>query len=59
VQERSSGDLVARRRAILERLGTTLEDLSERARTSSLVGPEWEAWEQLQDIDFLLGDHEG
>lgn len=49
-------ELEARREAILRRLGTTLSDLEGRAAAGSLVGDEWDAWDDLRDIAYLLGD---
>jgi len=57
VRELSPAELEARRGEILRRLGVTLDELTRRAESSSLVGDEWEAWEELEDIAFLLGDH--
>jgi len=49
-------ELVERRCAILARLGVTLEEFTQRAESSALVGEEWETWEELEDIAFLLGE---
>ena len=56
VVEVSRRELEARRQVILDRLGTTYDELRERLEASALVGEEWDAWEELCDIDFLLGD---
>lgn len=50
--------LLARRRAILARVGADLPEFTERARSFSLVGDEWDAWDQLQNIAFLLDEHD-
>jgi hypothetical protein len=55
-REISLADLKARRQAILDRLGTSYPDLAARAEQRSLVGDEWSAWDELQGIDFLIGD---
>ncbi|GAB2972880.1 hypothetical protein GCM10017788_74870 [Amycolatopsis acidiphila] len=52
----SRATLLARRARILRRLGTNLEEFTERAHAFGLVGEEWDAWDQLQNIAFLLGD---
>jgi hypothetical protein len=56
VVEVSRHTLLERRARILERVGTDLQEFTERARSFSLVGDEWDAWDQLQNISFLLGD---
>lgn len=48
--------LVARREDILRRLGVSYEDLRARAATYRLVGEEWDAWEEVTEIDYLLND---
>lgn len=52
----SDDELRARRRAILEKLGISLEELRGRAQSYALAGEEHEAWEQLESIAFLLGE---
>ena len=56
VFEVSREELEDRRRAILARLGTSLDDLRARAESGALVGEEWDALQELRDIAFLLGD---
>lgn len=56
VIEVSPEALEARREAILGRVGVSLEELRRRADAGALVGEEWEAWQELCDISFLLGD---
>ncbi|MFJ8910622.1 hypothetical protein [Amycolatopsis sp. NPDC102389] len=51
-------ELLQRRDGILEQLGTDLATFTERARAFSLVGDEWDTWDELQNIAFLLGDDE-
>lgn len=58
LREVSRDDLLARRRALLDRLDVALEELRGRAADGLLVGDEWMAWDELQEIDFLLGDDE-
>ena len=57
VEKLSRAELEARRAEILRKVGASLEELAARAEASSLVGAEWDAWEELEDIAFLLGDH--
>ncbi|WP_193048202.1 hypothetical protein [Mycolicibacterium baixiangningiae] len=49
-------ELRARRRAILDKLGMSFEELRDRANSYALAGEEHEAWEQLESIAFLLGE---
>ena len=52
----SKSELEARRAAILAGLGTSYDELRQRYEASALVGEEWRAWDELCDIEFLLGD---
>ncbi len=52
----SRDELETRRSEILERLGRTYDELASDAERYSLVGDEWSAWEEIKNIDFLLGD---
>lgn len=52
----SNDELAARRDEILRRLGLSLEELRSRADAGALTGDEWDAWQRLCDIEFLLGD---
>ncbi|BBY63487.1 hypothetical protein [Mycolicibacterium helvum] len=45
-----------RREEILSKLGITLPELRRRAMHYALVGDEYDAWEQLSSIAFLLGE---
>lgn len=54
----SRAELEERRDEILRRLGLTLDKLRERADAGALIGEEWEAWQKLCDIEFLLGEDE-
>jgi hypothetical protein len=56
VVEVSREELELRRKEVLDRLGISLQELAGKARAGSLVGDEWEAWQDLQDVGFLLGD---
>jgi hypothetical protein len=49
-------DLLARREAILQRHGVSLEEFAERAKHYTLAGDEWADWDELQGIAFLLQD---
>ena len=55
VTEVTTRNLNARRKAILQRIGMSYEELEAKAATRSLVGDEWAAWEEIREIDFLLG----
>lgn len=54
--ELSREDLERRRAEILDRIGLTLDEITARAGEGSLVAEEWEAWMDLQDIAYLIGD---
>lgn len=56
VEQATREGLLARREQLLEAYGTTLEEFAARAQQYALVGPEWEAWDELEKIAFLLGD---
>lgn len=49
--------LVARRAAILFHLGITRDEFNRLIETSSLTGEELDARDELDEIDFLLGDN--
>ena len=52
----SREQLETRRDVILRRLDLSLEELRTRAESGSLLGEEWEDWQTICDIAFLLGD---
>lgn len=56
VLEVTRESLLEEREHIPARFETDLEEFTARARSFSLVGPEWEAWDRLRDIAFLLHD---
>jgi hypothetical protein len=47
-------DLLARRAEILAHLGLTNEELRAKVKSGGLVGREWSAWSEIEDIDYLL-----
>jgi hypothetical protein len=49
-------ELEARREEILRSLGSTLEEFRHLEETRTLTGEEWEVREELDEIEFLLGD---
>jgi hypothetical protein len=53
IREVSLKDLDTRRRAVLDRVGMSYEELAARAEARSLVGDEWTAWEEIREIEFL------
>ncbi len=53
VQDVTRRDLNKRRKAILDRIGMSYDELASRAATRSLVGDEWTAWEEIRELDFL------
>ena len=48
-------DLLARRAAILRRIELDERDFAEARATRRLSSEEWEAKEELEEIEFLLG----
>lgn len=48
--------LAERREMILERLGVTRDELERRARTHSISPEDWDALDELEGIEFLLGN---
>jgi hypothetical protein len=48
--------LVARRKSILERLGLNESEFWEIKSTRTLSSEEWDAKEELDEIEFLLGE---
>jgi hypothetical protein len=57
VLETSRESLRERREQILRSLGVTNDELRERADSYRLVGEEWDAWEEITEINYLLNDH--
>lgn len=51
-------ELLARRDAILARLGITLEEYLRRAAGSELSGEEWDVRDDLDSIAFLLNEQQ-
>ncbi len=51
----SRAEIEARRDELLVRLGMTWDELSERRTSGVLTADEWEAWEELDGLGFLLG----
>jgi hypothetical protein len=49
-------ELMKRRDEILTKQGLSLAQFAARAAQYTLVGSEWDAWEELRSIAFLLGD---
>lgn len=54
-QSATRAELLSRREDILARLGVSLSDLEERRDAADLSPDEWEAWEELDGIRYLLG----
>jgi len=54
VHRPSREELAARRDAILSQLGLTSVELEEKAASGGLVGDEWSAWAEIEEIDYLL-----
>ncbi len=54
--EARCGSLRARREQILAKLGLSRDELRNRATHYAVGGDEYDAWEQLGSIAFLLGE---
>lgn len=52
----SREELLERRGGILASLGMSLDEFQERVERESLIGDEWYAAEDLDEIEFLLRD---
>jgi hypothetical protein len=52
----SRASLDERRSAILRALGTTADQLRRARELRGLTSEEWDALEELDEIDFLFGD---
>lgn len=50
----TESDLVSRRAEILAEIGLTDQELTCKVETGGLVGREWSAWSEIEDIDYLL-----
>ncbi|NQX12064.1 hypothetical protein HQQ80_10540 [Microbacteriaceae bacterium VKM Ac-2855] len=57
VIETTPSELAERRSDILKRLGLTEANFWELKSTRTLNSDEWEAKEELEAIEFLLGEH--
>lgn len=55
VRHVSRDELLARRNEILEELRLTEDELEAKVEAGGLVGREWSAWSEIEDIDYLLG----
>jgi hypothetical protein len=54
VHKVTTEDLRERRAAILAELGITDGELQAKVEAGGLVGREWSAWSEIEDIDYLL-----
>jgi hypothetical protein len=59
VLEPSAEELRARHARLLARLGRTREGLEAAAEAGRLTSEEFWLWEDLRDVEFLLGDDGG
>jgi hypothetical protein len=53
VQDITLKELNKRRKAILDSVGMSYEELAAKAASRSLIGNEWAAWDDIREIDFL------
>lgn len=49
-------EVAAQRNEILNALGVTAEELGRRAEAGELVGEEWLAWAEVEELGYLLGE---
>lgn len=49
-------EIEAQRDQILRTLGLTLDQLAERATSGELVGEEWLAWAEVEELGYLLDE---
>lgn len=49
-------EITAQRDQILHALGLTADELAERAAAGELVGEEWLAWAEVEELGYLLGE---
>lgn len=49
-------ELVRRREVLARRTGMTYEQLAEKQRTQDLPASEWWVWQDIEAINYLLGD---
>ena len=55
-EEVSTSQLLQRRDDLLSKVRMDLQTFVDRAQSFRLVGDEWDAWDELRNIAFLLGD---
>lgn len=56
IRELTRADLIARRDEVLRSVDLSSAELEEKAESGGLVGEEWSAWEEIQEIEYLLSD---
>lgn len=56
IRDVDRGELEARRATILRRAGIDRAELEARAAAGTLSDEEWEAWDALSGVEFLLDD---
>lgn len=56
VMSYSVDELRRRRQQILDERRMSLEEFRKRAQEYTLAGTEWDAWNDLRAIEFLLDD---
>ena len=56
VVEMTSETLEGRRQEVLSSIDVDEQELRRRAEAGTLSEQEWDAWEELRNIAFLLGD---
>lgn len=49
-------EIEAQRQQILRNLGLTADQLAERAKAGELVGEEWLAWAEVEELGYLLDE---
>jgi hypothetical protein len=56
IEHPTRDEIEARRDAILRALDLSAEELAQRAVAGELVGEQWSAWAEVQELGYLLGD---
>lgn len=49
-------ELVRRREALAQRMGMSYREFAEKQRTQGLPADEWWVWQDIEAINFLLGE---
>lgn len=59
VVEVSRQELLRRREALARRVGLSYQELADKQRTQDLPANEWWIWQDIESINYLLGEAAG